>query len=165
MQAASLPIALPDAERLAAACAGSDATALYAEVDAWAREGLAHTLCTINRFDPERMTLQRLYSSDPVSYPPGGTKDKRGMPWGRHVLLEQRVYVGEGEDAIRASFDDHQAIVALGLRSVINVPLVVRGQCLGTLNFLMPDPAVGAFKVACARLAGQFVLPGLMACS
>lgn len=148
---------------LAEACAGEDPVALFAAVDACARPALGQTLCTVNRLDRERLALVRLYSSDPQAYPPGGSKDKRGTDWGRHVLLERRVFVGEGIEAIRQSFDDHRAIEALGLKSVINVPLVARGACLGTLNFLMPAAEVGADKIACARLSGLLALPGMMA--
>ena len=148
---------------LAEACAGDDPAALFAAVDACARPVLGQALCTVNRLDIERLALVRLYSSDPQSYPPGGGKDKRGTDWGRHVLLEQRVFVGEGIEAIRQSFSDHRAIEALGLRSVINVPLVARGVCLGTMNFLMPTAEVGADRIAFARLAGLLALPGIMA--
>ncbi len=79
------------------------------------------------------------------------------------MLLEQRLFIGEGAQAIRQAFDDHPAIAALGLASVINVPVVARGQCLGTLNFLMPQERVSQDKIAAARLAGLLVLPALMA--
>ncbi|MGN6578695.1 MAG: GAF domain-containing protein [Bordetella sp.] len=156
----------PERDRISAladACAGEDPVALFAAIDACARPVLGQTLCTVNRLDIERLALVRLYSSDPRSYPPGGGKDKRGTDWGRHVLLERRIFVGEGIEAIRQSFDDHRAIEALGLKSVINVPLVARGVCLGTMNFLMPAAEVGADKIACARLSGLLALPGMMA--
>ncbi|SAI72398.1 Uncharacterised protein [Bordetella ansorpii] len=153
----------PALDALAQAHAGADPAAVCAAVDLQARAVLGHTLCTVNRHDPRDMTLSRLYSSNPQAYPPGGGKDKRGTPWGRQVLLEQRLFIGEGAQAIRQAFDDHAAIAALGLASVINVPVVARGQCLGTLNFLMPQERVSQDKIAAARLAGLLVLPALMA--
>lgn len=149
-------------DTLASAAAGADPQVLFAAIDACAHDALGHRLCTVNRFDPGRMALVRLYSSDPKAYPPGGGKDKRGTPWGHQVLVEQRVFVGEGARAIRQAFDDHEAIAALGLRSVINVPLSARGACLGTLNFLMPEEQVAPEQVAFARLAGLLALPGLL---
>lgn len=160
---ATLADLLPGLDALARAHDDADRAALCAAVDAQAHPVLGHTLCTVNRYDPERMALARLYSSNPQAYPPGGGKDKRGTPWGRHVLLERRLFVGEGVQAIRQAFDDHAAIEALGLRSVINVPLVARGSCLGTLNFLMPWERVGDDRIAAARLAGLLVLPALLA--
>jgi GAF domain-containing protein len=145
---------------VAAACAGKDPVALFAAIDAYAMPVLGQALCTVNRFDAARMAVVRLYSSDPVAYPPGGSKQKEGMPWGRHVLIERRVFVGEGTEAIREFFDDHAAIAALGLQSVINVPVVSNDVCLGTLNLLMRSPRVTTQQVAFARLAGLLAVPG-----
>jgi GAF domain-containing protein len=150
-------------DAIAGACAGTDPVALFAAIDAYARPVLRQTLCTVNRFDAARIAVVRLYSSDPAAYPPGGSKQKAGTRWGRHVLLERRVYVGEGVDAIRESFDDHAAILALGLKSVINVPVVAGDICLGTLNLLMPDERIDAGQVAFARLAGLLAVPGFLA--
>ena len=82
-------------ERLALAYDGASAPAAFAALDAHAHATLGHTLCTINRHDAERMRVVRLYSSNAAAYPPGGSKDKRGTAWGRHVLLERQVFIGE----------------------------------------------------------------------
>lgn len=148
---------------VANALAGLDRLAVFAAIDTWARPVLQQALCTVNRFDAENMAVVRLYSSDPVSYPPGGSKQKRGMPWGEHVLVQRRIYVGEGADAIRASFDDHTAILGLGLQSVINVPVVVGDVCLGTVNFLMREPRIQDAHVNFARLAAYMAAPGFLA--
>ncbi|HTK02393.1 MAG TPA: GAF domain-containing protein [Bordetella sp.] len=150
-------------DAIAAACAGTDPVALFAAIDAYAKPVLRQTLCTVNRFDAQRVAVVRLYSSDPVAYPPGGSKEKAGTRWGQHVLLDRRVYVGEGVDAIRESFDDHEAILALGLKSVINVPVVANDVCLGTLNMLMPADQIDGGLVAFARLAGLLAVPGFLA--
>lgn len=150
-------------ERLAQAYDTASAPAAFAALDAHAHATLGHTLCTINRHDAERMRVVRLYSSNPTAYPPGGSKDKRGTAWGRHVLLERKVFIGEGSDAIREFFDDHDAIQALGLQSVINVPVVFDGACLGTVNFLMPRAALAPADIAAARLAGLLALPAFLA--
>ncbi|WP_445657279.1 GAF domain-containing protein [Achromobacter sp. NCFB-sbj8-Ac1-l] len=149
-------------ERLAQAYAEASAPAAFAAVDAHAHATLGHTLCTINRHDAERMRVVRLYSSNPQVYPPGGSKDKRGTAWGRHVLLERKLFIGEGTDAIREFFNDHDAIRELGLRSVINVPVVYGQACLGTVNFLMPREALSADDIAAARLAGLLALPAFL---
>lgn len=145
----------------ASGAAPFDAVALCAAVDAFAQPVLRQALCTVNRLDARELRLTRVYSSNPTAYPPGGSKDKRGLPWGQHVLVERRVFVGEGTDAIRASFDDHEAIARLGLRSVVNVPVVFGQQCLGTLNLLMQSPGVTARQVEFARLAALLLLPAL----
>jgi GAF domain-containing protein len=155
--------ALAGVQAIVQAYAVADAAAAFQAIDAYARATLEHTLCTVNRYDAGAMRVVRLYSSNPEAYPPGGSKDKTGTPWGRHVLLEQRVFVGEGEDAIREFFNDHDAIRDLGLRSVINVPVVYDDVCLGTVNFLMPRPTVSDADIHAARLAGLLALPAFQA--
>ncbi|MGE8641164.1 MAG: GAF domain-containing protein [Achromobacter sp.] len=150
-------------QAVARAYASADAAAALQAIDAYAHAALGHALCTVNRYDADAMRVVRLYSSNPQAYPPGGSKDKRGTPWGRHVLLEQQVFVGEGEAAIREFFNDHDAIRELGLQSVINVPVVYAGQCLGTVNFLMPRAQVSEADIDHARLAGLLSLPALLA--
>lgn len=151
-----------DALLRASSAAPFDAGALCAAVDALAQPVLQQTLCTVNRLDAQQLRLTRLYSSNPAAYPPGGTKEKRGTPWGRQVLIERRVFVGEGTDAIRASFDDHEAIARLALRSVVNVPIVFEQRCLGTLNLLMQAASVAPAQVQFARLASVLLLPALL---
>lgn len=145
---------------VANALASTDAKAVFAAIDQWAKPVLQQALFTVNRFDAENMAVVRLYSSDPISYPPGGSKQKRGMPWGEHVLLKHQIYVGEGPEAIRESFNDHMAILGLGLQSVINVPVVLGGCCLGTVNFLMREPHLHETHVSFAQLAAQLAAPG-----
>lgn len=157
--ASSPPPALAAVQAIARAYAAADPAAAFHAIDDYSRASLAHALCTINRYDAGAMRVVRLYSSNPEAYPPGGSKDKAGTAWGRHVLLERRVFIGEGEDAIREFFDDHRAIRELGLRSVVNVPVVYGETCLGTVNFLMPRAEVSDNDVHAARLAGLLALP------
>jgi len=142
------------------ALADADAHAIFAAIDQWTKPVLGQALFTVNRFDAENMAVVRLYSSDPVSYPPGGSKQKRGMPWGEYVLLKRQTYVGEGAEAIRESFNDYEAILGLGLQSVINVPVVVNDRCLGTVNFLMREPQIQEAHVTFARLAAHLAASG-----
>lgn len=118
-------------------------------------------LVTAMRFDEDAMAVERVFSSDPRAYPVGGRKRKRDTAWGRHVLIERRQFVGEGEAAIRAAFDDHAVILGLGLRAAINSPVVFGGRCLGTLNVLTRRDRVTADEAAlCGHLA-LLALPAL----
>jgi GAF domain-containing protein len=156
-----LPPGLDDVAR-ASAAAPFDAAGLCGAVDAFARPVMQHSLCTVNRLDAAQLRLTRLYSSDPVAYPPGGSKDKRGTPWGQRVLVDRRVFVGQGAEAFRGAFDDHQTIARLGLRSIVNVPLVFEQQCLGTLNLLMKADKVDGTQVEFARLLALLLLPAFL---
>jgi GAF domain-containing protein len=155
----------PGVERVAQAAAASpfDAAALCAAIDAFVQPVTQHALFTINRLDASALRLTRVYSSDPVAYPPGGGKDKRGTPWGQQVLIDKQPFVGEGVQAIRAFFDDAAAIEALGLRSVLNVPVVEEGACLGTVNLLMRSDRVDGAVRSLGLLAALLAAPALRA--
>lgn len=143
--------------QLAAAARDPAPLALLRAADAVGEAAMGHRLCTAMRFDAAAMTVRRIYSSDPAAYPVGGAKPKRDTEWGRQVLLQARVFVGEGEAAIRAHFADHAVIAGLGLRSIVNIPVVLHGECRGTVNFLWPEEVVTPARRAMAELLGLVV--------
>jgi GAF domain-containing protein len=102
----------------------------------------------------EAMEVERVYSSRPGTYRLGARTNKRQTSWGRQVLLERRVFVGEGALEMAAAFDDQEGMASVGVRSIINVPIVVRDRCLGVLNFGRGVERVGPADVAVARLLG-----------
>lgn len=115
---------------------------------------LDRELLTINIFYPQHMELERLFSSNPEAYPPGGRKQKKGTTWGQHVLIDQQIFIGQGTEAIRQSFDDHETIARLGLQSIINIPITRDAVCLGTLNILMKHPRVQPEQINIAHQLG-----------
>jgi hypothetical protein len=118
-----------------------------------------HGLCTAMVFDAAAMTVRRVFSSRPDAYPVGGAKPKRDTAWGRQVLIEARPFLGEGEAAIRAHFDDHAVIAGLGLASIVNVPVLLGGRCAGTVNLLWPAPRLDPARIAAARLLALLAAP------
>ena len=99
-------------------------------------EVIGHRLFTVMRFDSERSEMQRIHSSMPAVYPAGGRKQKKATKWADQVLGEMKVFRGNAPEEIVAAFDDHETILGLGLGSVINVPIVFEGRCVGTMNLL-----------------------------
>lgn len=146
-------------QRLSDAAREADPLALLQAVHEVGQVSTGHRLCTAMRFDAVTMTVQRIWSSDPVAYPVGGAKPKRDTAWGTQVLLQGRAFVGEGEDAIRAHFADHAVILGLGLRSIVNLPILARGACRGTLNLLWAEAAVPPGRRAMAGLLGLLATP------
>ncbi|MBU2533752.1 MAG: GAF domain-containing protein [Alphaproteobacteria bacterium] len=110
-----------------------DAAVFRAAADA-ADQCIGYKLCTFMLFDSEAMEVQRLYSTNPAAYPPRGRKKKKDTAWGRQVLENGQPFIGRGEDDIRQHFDDHELIISLGLRSMLNMPVRVGGRTLGTMN-------------------------------
>lgn len=157
-----MSLTAPQIERLKAAAAAADQPrSLLEAVGIVAGEAMGCALFTVMRFHEDMMEVERLYSTHTAAYPVGGRKAKRDTPWGRHVLTDRKVFVGEGEAAIRAAFDDHATILALGLRSVINVPLIDGDACLGTANFLKYEARASADDVAAATALALIVTPAL----
>ncbi|WP_223851757.1 MULTISPECIES: GAF domain-containing protein [Cupriavidus] len=119
-------------------------------------------LLTINAWHAEAATIERLWSSDPAAYPVGGTKAKGDTPWTRQLLQRGEVFVGEGDEALSAVFDDIALIRELGLRGVVNVPLCHGGRVVGTFNYLADVEGWRAAQVAMLQWLGQLALPGVL---
>ena len=140
---------------LATALAHTDQPrATLAAIDHIGGDAIGHCLFSANAFRVETMEVERLYSSNPDAYPVGGRKHKKSTAWGQQVLLDRRVFVGEGDQAIMEFFDDHALMRALGVHSIVNVPVVWCGACLGVLNFASPHPRFEARQIAMAKMFG-----------
>jgi GAF domain-containing protein len=120
----------------------SSAVALAEPRDAVFRaiDRIAQTRMAVNVFSAsvcfvESLELERVYSSRPEVYELGARKSKRGTRWAQQVLVERQLFVGEGPLEMAAAFDDQERMESVGIRSIINVPIVVADRCLGVLNF------------------------------
>ena len=132
---------------------------VFDEIAARARSGPGYRLFTAMRYLPATDEVERVFSTDAVSYPPGGRKRKRDTAWSRRVLGAGEPYFAHDEAGIRAAFDDADKILALGFGAVINVPVRHDGRIVGTLNFLREaggySPADVATALALAPLAAE----------
>lgn len=133
---------------------------VFAAVAQTAQTLIGHQLFTVMAFNAESMEVERLYSSNPEAYPPGGRKHKRDTAWGRQVLEQGCPYIGHNAEDIRLHFNDHETILGLGLESVLNVPVRVLGRTIGTMNLLHRADYYGAADLECGYLlAGVLVGP------
>lgn len=154
-------LAADDIEAIAAGAAASP-SALFAAIEGVARRRLDASLVTAMRHHQAEAQVERLYSSNIAAYPVGGRKTKRDTAWSRRVLAEHRVMVNSGDDALREAFDDHATIFALGIHSIVNVPLVSEGACVGTLNISRAKAEWIADEVALARALGLAALAAVL---
>jgi hypothetical protein len=68
-------------------------------------------------------------------------------------LLERgKLFIGEGDAALAAVFDDVQRIRGLGCTAVVNVPLCHQAQVIGTFNYLAERPAWPSAELAALRV-------------
>ena len=94
----------------------------------------------------------------PDAYPVSGTKPANQTDWSRQVIERQAApFVANDIDGIAAVFPDHELIKSLGCESVINVPIVVGGEVLGTINCLHEAGFYTSEKVEAAE---ALKLPG-----
>jgi GAF domain-containing protein len=151
-----------DLAELAKACsAAGQPHASYRALEALSHDIIGHRLFTIMRFDPDRSEVERVHSSLPSVYPVGGRKRKKDTAWSDHVLGAMQVFRGDAADDIRAAFDDHATILGLGLGSVLNIPVVADGRCVGTMNLLH---RAGWFRPEDDRVGvmlGAYLVPAL----
>jgi hypothetical protein len=110
--------------------------AVYKAIDAALKATPGFRLFTILVCHNEKQLVQRVYTSNPASYPVGGTKPMSTSAWGDRVLKGGEVYIGRTREDIKTAFFDYELIWSLGCESVINVPIRWRGETLGTFNLL-----------------------------
>lgn len=61
---------------------------------------------TVPQDPPGEIRLRRVWSSEPDAYPVGGSKTKTRTAWSRRLFEQAQVFVGEGDAALAAVFDD-----------------------------------------------------------
>lgn len=116
-------------------------------------------LFTVMTRDSAQGHAQRIYSNMPDAYPVSGTKPANETDWSRQVIVEKRTFVANDIEAIADVFDDYELIRSLGCESVINVPIVVGGDVLGTINCLHEAGFYTPERVAAAE---ALKLPGAL---
>ncbi len=93
-------------------------------------------LFTIMTRDPENGEAERIYSNMPDSYPVSGRKPANRSRWSEVVIERRRTFVANDIADIAEVFSDHELIRSLGCESVINVPVEIDGEVVGTINCL-----------------------------
>ena len=119
-----------------AVTAERDADRVWGHADAVFGQAIGHKLFTVLTYDAPAEEVIRRYSSRPGDYPVQGSKHMGPTPWGDLLLKQGKPFLGNDDAAIRWAFPDHARIIAMGLGSVINLPVRFAGRTLGTLNLL-----------------------------
>lgn len=101
-----------------------------------ARELIGHSLFTLMSVDKKKGEAARIYSNMPEAYPIFGKKPVMNTPWSKQVIDNHEIFVANDINEIAAVFDDYELIQSLGCESVINVPIVIGTQVIGTINCL-----------------------------
>jgi hypothetical protein len=136
---------------------------VFRAIEALTAAVIGHRLFTVMRYDADRGEVERVHSSLPAVYPVGGRKRKKDTAWSDRVLRDMQVFRANNADGIRAAFDDHATITSLGLGAALNIPLVLAGRCMGTMNLLHAAGWYTEQDEVMALLLGSFLLPVLAA--
>ncbi|MCO5093169.1 GAF domain-containing protein [Bosea sp. (in: a-proteobacteria)] len=118
-----------------------------------------HKLFTVLRFIRKDMESERFYSSDPATYPVLGRKATPETVWGKVVLTDGEIMISRDADDIRRNFSDHETIFALGVGSMINVPLLWNGEILGSANISFAGDGYRAADPADLRMLVGIAAP------
>lgn len=96
-------------------------------------------LFTITVQDVTQNLARRAYTSHPVEYPVSGTKPLTRDGWYDHCILGHQTFVANTTPEFAKYFCDHALITSLGLGACINIPVVLDGAVLGTVNLLAEE--------------------------
>jgi hypothetical protein len=128
------------------------ANAPWIALETLARNVIGAKLFTTMTVDMKNEVARRAYTSDPVSYPSSGTKPIRYDSWFDIVHKERKSFVANTIEDIAKVFPDYELINSLGCQSVINIPVVVGGELLGTVNCLAVAQHYTEERVAASEL-------------
>lgn len=115
---------------------GTDARDLIGHVGAMIHGAIGTRLLTASVFDMDRRQSRRVYSENEEAYPLAGTKPIEDNRWTEIVLRRHEVFSTLRIEEIAEVFFDWKLIQSLGCESNANIPVVVDGKVIGTLNLL-----------------------------
>ncbi|NHF73184.1 GAF domain-containing protein [Paracoccus xiamenensis] len=93
-------------------------------------------LFTVMTADMQAMLARRAYTDDPVNYPTSGTKPIEIDRWFEQVHGRHESFVANTLAEIATVFPDAELIGRLGCGSVVNLPIILGGTMVATVNIL-----------------------------
>jgi hypothetical protein len=112
------------------------AEAAFSALQALVQATVGAKLFTFMTVDMEAEVARRAYTSDAANYPTSGTKPIRYDSWFDLVHKERKYFVANTIADIANVFPDYELINSLGCQSVVNMPVVIGGELVGTANML-----------------------------
>ena len=132
-------------------------------IDALARKVLQHKVCSIFRYVDATQEVERIYTSSPGSHPVGGRKRIADYPHNQPVLARGEIYVAPDQEAVARTYKDPERIFALGVTSIMNVPIRHAGRNLGALNLFGEAGWYSDSVFPAARTVAGLLAPTLLA--
>lgn len=110
--------------------------AAFAALQTLAEATVGVRLFTYMTVDMANELARRAYTSDAVSYPTSGTKPIHFDAWFDIVHKQHAYFVANTIEDIAKVFPDYELINSLGCQSVVNMPVILGGELVGTVNML-----------------------------
>lgn len=127
------------------------AEAAFRALQALVQATVGAKLFTYMTVDMEAEVARRAYTSDPQNYPTSGTKPIRYDSWFDIVHKQRQYFVANTIAEIAQVFPDYELINSLGCQSVVNMPVVIGGELVGTVNMLDVEGYYTAERVQAIR--------------
>ena len=108
-------------------------------------------LFTIMTADMDAMLARRVYTDDAENYPTTGTKEIEMNRWFEQVHGRHETFVSNTLADIDTVFPDAELIGKLGCGSVINLPVILGGKMVATINILHEEGYYTPERVALAQ--------------
>lgn len=141
-------------EFMAAVAEPDQPRAAFAVIEKITKETIGTKLFTAMTYDAAAGQARRSYSDNETAYPTGGFKPMSIGKWSETVIERKQPYVSATIAQIAEVFADWPLIQSLGCESGCNIPVVVAGEVIGTLNLLdvagyyTPERVAEAMKLA-----------------
>lgn len=132
----------------------------FRALEALVDERIGVKLFTVMTLDREAGLARRHFSNMPEAYPPSGAKPMEPNAWAARVIDGHQMFVANTIEEIATVFSDHALIQSLGCESCLNIPVIVNGQVIGTLNCLHEAGHFTPERVAAAESLKE---PGALA--
>jgi hypothetical protein len=155
----------PEARFVAAVSEARAADAGWKALDDLARSIVGHKLFTVTIVDVPAGLVRRAYSNRPAEYPTSGTKPLRGNTgdWFETVFTKRQTFAANTIADIAKVFPDHALIASLGCGSVVNLPIVLGGDLVATINLLDAAGHYTPARVAAAET--ELAIPARLCCA
>jgi hypothetical protein len=160
-----VPDTSPPLARFETAARSAGWTSLFPALQDLCQATIGHRLFSCSSFcmdGPQSGVAARVHTSDAVHYPQSGLKEIQRNRWTEQVVARHQVFVANDVAGFADVFPDHDLIASLGLGSVVNLPVILRGAFIGTVNMLH-EP--GYYTAERLRALPSLGVPALLAFS
>ncbi len=130
---------------------------MFAALEELARSIVGVKMFTVTTDDETRLMSKRLHSSRPDVYPVHGLKPYELNKWTEIVTDGKQTFVANDIETIATVFHDADVMKSVGCEAIINVPVVLQGRVVATLNC---SNAAGYYTEEKVQASEALKLPG-----